>query len=53
MKWKGRPKGFSYDKDVAFLKKQSLYSDKGYKYGSEWLAQKLPKDVEKQIKGLF
>ncbi len=52
-KWRGRPKGWSYDEDVQFLKKKRLYNDKGYKYGSAWLVRPLPSKVKSDIKKLF
>ena len=51
--FKGRPKGQSYTQDVEFLKKKKLYSDKGYKYGTDWLVEPLPKEVEIKIEEFF
>jgi len=51
--FKGRKKGWSYNQDVAFLKKKKLLKDRGYQYGTGWLAQPLPENVEKEIMKTF
>ena len=35
-------KDYSYDKAVSILKDNDLYVDRGYVYGSAWLAEELP-----------
>jgi hypothetical protein len=47
-----RPEGWSYDEDVEFLKKKGLYVDRGYSYGSSWLVEALPTEIENKIKTL-
>lgn len=44
-RWKDRPKGESYSADVDYLKSKNLYNDRGYKYGSAWLVEDLPKNI--------
>lgn len=38
-----------YDKAVKHLKKKGLYVDRGYKYGTAWLHERLPKSVERRV----
>jgi hypothetical protein len=42
-----------YDEQVNFLKKKRIYNDKGYKFGTSWLVEELPNDVEKEVMRLF
>lgn len=42
-----------YDKQVAFLKKKKLYKNKGYKFGTGWLVDPLPENVEQEVMRLF
>lgn len=49
-KMKGK---YDYDKAVKFLKKKKLYSDKGYKYGTDWLVEPLPESVASNVEKLF
>ena len=42
-----------YDSSVKHLKKKKLHKDRGYAFGSDWLVDPLPKDVELKIKELF
>jgi len=51
--WKNRPEGFSYDKDVAYLKSKGLYVDKGYQYGTQWLVRPVPKEDINELIELF
>jgi hypothetical protein len=51
--WKERPNGWSYSEDCEYLKEKKLYSDRGYKFGSAWLIQELPLEIEEEIKQLI
>lgn len=38
-----------YEKACKILKAADLYVDRGYKYGSAWLVEPLPEDVERLV----
>jgi len=50
---KNKIEGWAYEKEVKFLKSKKLYSDKGYKYGSNWLKRELPHTLETELKTLI
>jgi len=43
----------NYDKAVEYLESIGLYEDRGYRYGSEWLAEKIPDEVIIGLKQIF
>ncbi len=42
-----------YSESCELLKEQKLQSDRGYIYGSLWLLEQLPEDIEQQAKEIF
>jgi len=43
----------NYDKAVKYLKSIGLYEDRGYKYGSDWLAERVPDEIMTRLKQIF
>ena len=42
-----------YDEECEYLKSIGLYEDNGYKYGTKWLKEELPEDIEQQVNDVF
>ena len=44
---------YDYGQACEILKKEGVYEDRGYKYGSSWLCEPLPPEIEAEIVDLF
>jgi len=51
--WKSEGNEFNFTKVSELLDKKGLLYDKAYEYGSSWLVDPLPENIEKEIKELF
>lgn len=55
-KWKQNGKGawkFNYNEQCKYLESVGLLVDNGYEYGTAWLVEPLPGEIEEEIKQLF
>lgn len=51
--WESEGNKYNFTKASELLDKKGLLYDKAYKYGSSWLVDPLPENIEKEIKELF